>query len=121
MSSNGLANMTLAELYELVAKYIDSDPIVAEYGIWFDSYGICSKVIDLQLIIINDKNILLSNDSMFRSEPHLTVIKLFDFLTGVLSKHPEYSYRYLWKELDNSSEALLDFRICPDEPFKAVI
>lgn len=124
MSVFRLSNLTLVDLFELVAKHLESDPTVANYGVWFDVYGVYDKVAELKITLMNDKNLLLSHESVLgHTKEQMKVLEFFTLLGDFLREFPQYSTYYMWRELSpyEMSEPLMDFEICPGEMFEAII
>lgn len=122
MTEFRLANLTLIDLFELVAKRMEDNPDVALYGIWFDVYGLYDMVADLKITVMSDKNLLLSNTPvMSYTRDQMKVSEFLAFLTEFLREYPQYSTYYMWREVFEMPEPLMDFEVFPGEVFEAII
>lgn len=122
MSKFRLSNLTLIDLVELVTKRMDDDPAAALYGVWFDVYGMYDMVADLKITLMSDKNLLLTHTPVLsHTRDQMKVAELLAFLTEFLRAFPQYSTYYMWREVFEMSEPLMDFEMCPGELFEAII
>jgi hypothetical protein len=124
MSVFRLSNLTLVDLFELAAKHLEKDPTVADYGMWFDVYGVYDKVAELNITVMSDKNLLLTHTPVLsHTKEQMKVLEFLNFLGDFLREFPQYSTYYMWRELSpyEMSEPLMDFEVCPGELFEAII
>jgi hypothetical protein len=122
MTEFRLANLTLIDLYERVAKRMDDDPSSALYGVWFDVYGLYDMVADLKITAMSDKNLLLSHTPVLsHTRDQMKVSEFLAFLTEFLREFPQYSTYYMWREVFEMSDPLMDFELCHREIFESII
>ena len=122
MTEFRLSNLTLIDLVELVAKRMDDDPSVALFGVWFDVYGLYDMVAELKITVMSDKNLLLTHTPVLsHTRDQMKVAELLAFLTEFLRAFPQYSTYYMWREVFEMSEPLMDFEVSPGELFETII
>ena len=122
MTEFRLANLTLIDLFELVAKRMEDDSAMALCGVWFDVYGLYDMVADLKITVMSDKNLLLSHTPVLsHTRDQMKVSEFLAFLTEFLREYPQYSTYYMWREVYEMSEPLMDFEVFPGEVFEAII
>lgn len=122
MTEFRLSNLTLIDLVELVAKRMDDDPSAALFGVWFDVYGLYDMVAELKITVMSDKNLLLTHTPVLsHTRDQMKVAELLAFLTEFLRAFPQYSTYYMWREVFEMSEPLMDFEVSPGELFEAII
>ena len=122
MAEFRLSNLTLIDLFELVSKHLEKDPVIAECGVWIDIYGMYDMVAELKITVMSDKNLLLTHTPVLsHTKNQMKVLEFLNFLGDFLRAFPQYSTYYMWREVFEMSEPLMDFEVCPGEMFETII
>ena len=117
-----LANLTLKGLYDLVETHMLKYPSVAAYGVWIDVMGLYDMVAEVKLTVMGEKNILLTQTPVTSSSGEQMLISQFSaILRQFLTDNPQYADYYMWKEVFEMSEPLMDFELCHGELFESII
>jgi hypothetical protein len=117
-----LANLTLKGLCDLVETHMLTYPSVAAYDVWIDVMGMYDRVADVKLTIMDEKNLLLTHTPVTSSSgEHMLISQFSAALRQFLSDNPQYADYYLWREVFEMSEPLMDFELCHGELFESII
>jgi hypothetical protein len=117
-----LANLTLKGLYELTVAHMLKYPSVAAYGVWIDVMGLYDMVAEVKLAVMNEKNILLTHTPVTRSSGDQMLISQFSaVLKQFLTDNPQYADYYMWREVFEMSEPLMDVELCHGEMTESII
>jgi hypothetical protein len=79
-------------------------------------------VAELKFSVLGEKYLLLTHTPVTSSSGEQMLIGQFGtFLRQFLSENPQYTDYYLWREVFEMSEPLMDFELCHGELFESII